>query len=194
VIGDPLVLEGRTVRLEPLTPAHAAALVAAANDGELWRSTVTIIPTAATIEGYLATAFKAKAAGQQYPFVTLDRATGTVIGTTRYLSIELAHRKLEIGSTWIGASHQRTSANTEAKYLMMRHAFEVLGAIRMQFITDALNTQSRRAIERLGAREEGILRNHMIMPGGRYRDSACYSIVEAEWPDVKRRLEERLAR
>jgi RimJ/RimL family protein N-acetyltransferase len=194
VITDPLVLEGETVRLEPLLPAHAAALVAAANDGELWRSTVTIVPSAATIDAYLATAFKAKAAGQQYPFVTILRATGAVIGTTRYLAIEPAHRKLEIGSTWLGASHQRTSANTEAKYLMMRHAFEVLHAVRMQFMTHALNTQSRRAIERLGAKAEGILRNHMIMPDGRYRDSACYSIVEAEWPEVKRFLEERLAR
>jgi RimJ/RimL family protein N-acetyltransferase len=189
-----VILEGLRVRLEPLEAGHAEALVAAADDGELWRSTVTVVPSRETIARYVARALEERANGRQYPFVIFHKASARVIGTTRYMNIEEAHRGREIGSTWIGASHQRSGVNTECKLLLLAHAFEQLGCIRVEFKTDVLNVQSREAILRLGAKEEGILRNHMIMPGGRLRDSACYSIVAAEWPSVRRRLEERLAR
>jgi N-acetyltransferase len=190
---DPITLEGTHVQLEPLVPAHAEALLAAAADGELWNLWVTVVPSRATMSDYLATAFRAQADGRELPFVIRDRATNRVVGTTRYRNIELTHRRVEIGSTWLGASAQRTAINTEAKLLLLTHAFETLGCIRVEFVTDVLNTRSRAAIERLGAKQEGILRAHMIMPGGRVRDSVYFSILAAKWPDVKSRLSARLA-
>jgi RimJ/RimL family protein N-acetyltransferase len=189
---SPVILEGQHVRLEPLSPAHEESLIAAAGDGELWNSTVTIVPSRATIGAYIATALNAQAEGHAIPFVIIQKSSGKVVGSTRYFHIERDHRRLEIGYTWLAASAQRTQVNTEAKLLLLTHAFERLGCIRVEFVTDVLNQQSRTAILRLGAMQEGVLRNHMIMPNGRYRDSVCFSIIEAEWPEVKAGLQAKL--
>lgn len=191
---SPIILEGQHVRLEPLSLAHEDSLVAAASDGELWNSTVTIVPTRDTISAYIGTALDMQAKGTALPFVIIQKPSGKVVGSTRYFHIERDHRRVEIGYTWLSASAQRTQVNTEAKLLMLTHAFEVWRCIRVEFFTDVLNHQSRAAILRLGAKQEGILRNHMIMPSGRYRDSVCFSITEAEWPEVKAGLETKLRR
>ncbi|MFB4204442.1 hypothetical protein KBTX_00722 [wastewater metagenome] len=192
---SPVTLEGREVRLEPLAAAHRDVLFAAAADGELWRSPVTVVPSSPqAMAAYIDDALAGQAQGRYLPFAVIRRATGRVVGTTRYRAIEPAHRRLEIGSTWLAAGVQRTAVNTEAKLLLLRHAFEVLGCARVEFLTDVLNERSRAAIARLGARQEGILRRHMVMPDGRHRDSACYSIIEPEWPAVRASLEARLRR
>jgi RimJ/RimL family protein N-acetyltransferase len=177
-----------------LLPADAEALVGAASDGELWSSSVTVVPTQATIDSYIAAALNAQACGTELPFVIVRKPSGQVVGSTRYYGIDRAHRRVEIGYTWLAASAQRTPVNTEAKLLLLTHAFEVLGAVRVAFVTDVLNQQSRTAILRLGAKQEGILRNHMIMPGGRQRDSVYFSIIRSEWTDIKTGLESKLAR
>lgn len=184
----PVVLEGQYVRLEPLSPAHEESLIAAAADGELWNSTFTIVPTRFDMGAYIAAALDAQAQGRELSFVIIQKSSGRVVGHTRFYDIERDYRSVEIGYTWLAASAQRTVVNTEAKLLLLTHAFEVWRCIRVALITDVLNEQSRLAILRLGAKEEGILRNQMIMPGGRYRDSVCFSIIEAEWPEVKARL------
>ena len=189
----PVTLEGQHVRLEPMSPAHEEALIAAAADGELWNSTVTIVPSRATIAAYIDTALKAQAEGHALPFVIIQESAGKVVGSTRYFHIERDHRRLEIGYTWLSSSAQRTKVNTEAKLLLLTHAFERLGSIRVEFVTDILNEQSRTAILRLGAKQEGVLRSHMIMPSGRYRDSVCFSIIKSEWPAVKAGLQAKLA-
>ena len=189
---SPIILEGRRVRLEPLSRASEAPLIAAAGDGELWNSTVTIVPAPVTMAAYIATALDAQARGVELPFVITRKSSGKVVGSTRFYCIERDQRSVEIGYTWLAVSAQRTGVNTEAKLLLLTHAFEVWGCIRVGFVTDELNQQSRTAILRLGAKQEGILRNHMIMPGGRYRDSVYFSIIEAEWPEVKARLEAKL--
>ncbi len=190
---SPVILEGQHVRLEPLSPAHEESLIAAAGDGELWNSTVTIVPSRATMAAYIASALKAQAEGQELPFVIIRKSSGQVVGTTRFYFINRDDRHVEIGYTWLAASAQRSGVNTEAKLLLLTHAFERWRCIRVAFITDVLNEQSRTAILRLGAKQEGVLRNHMVMPGGRYRDSVCFSIIEAEWPEIKARLEASLA-
>ena len=189
---SPIILEGQRVRLEPLSPESEASLIAAASDGELWNSTVTIVPTPVTMAAYIATALDAQARGVELPFVITRKSSGQVVGSTRFYCIERGQRSVEIGYTWLAVRAQRTGVNTEAKLLLLTHAFEVWGCIRVGFVTDELNQQSRTAILRLGAKQEGILRNHMIMPGGRYRDSVYFSIIEAEWPEVKARLEAKL--
>ena len=189
---SPVILEGRHVRLEPLSPAHEESLIAAAGDGELWNSTVTIVPSRANMAAYIASALNAQAQGRELPFVIIQKPSGHVVGSTRFFHIEPDHRRVEIGYTWLSASAQRTAVNTEAKLLLLTHAFDSLRCIRVEFVTDVLNQQSRTAILRLGAKQEGVLRNHMVMPGGRYRDSVCFSIIEAEWLEVKARLEARL--
>src|SRR5882672_10017704 len=191
---SPVVLEGYVVRLEPLSAAHEESLIAAAGDGELWNSTVTIVPSRATMAAYIASALNAQAQGYELPFVIIRKSSGQVVGTTRFYFIDRDNRHLEIGYTWLSASAQRTGVNTEAKLLLLTHAFEGLRCIRVALVTDALNQQSRTAILRLGAKQEGTLRNHMVMPSGRYRDSVCFSIIEAEWPEVKARLEADRAR
>jgi N-acetyltransferase len=191
---SPVILEGPLVRLEPLSPADEESLIAAASDGELWNSTVTIVPSRDTMAAYIAAALKAQAEGQELPFVIISKSSGQVVGTTRFYFINRDDRHVEIGYTWLAASAQRSGVNTEAKLLLLTHAFERWQCIRVALITDVLNQQSQAAILRLGAKEEGILRNHMIMPDGRYRDSVCFSIIEAEWPEVKIRLEARLAK
>lgn len=189
---SPVILEGQHVRLEPLSPAHEESLIAAAEDGELWKSSVTIVPSRATMANYIAAALKAQAQGRELPFVIIRKPSGRVVGHTRFYDIELADRRVEIGYTWLAASVQRTEVNTESKLLLLTHAFECWRCIRVALITDVLNQQSQSAILRLGAKHEGILRNHMVMPGGRYRDSVSFSIIEAEWPEVKARLEAKL--
>jgi RimJ/RimL family protein N-acetyltransferase len=190
----PLILEGPGVRLEPLLLSHKESLLAAAGDGNLWNSTVTVVPSRETVSDYIAQALAAQARGTELPFVIIQKSSGQVVGTTRFYSIACENRNLEIGYTWLAASAQRTGVNSEAKLLLLTHAFEKLRCIRIGFVTDVLNEQSRAAILRLGATEEGVLRNHLIMPGGRYRDSVCFSIIESEWPGVKARLEAKLKR
>jgi len=187
-----ITLEGIYVRLEPLLPAHEEELIAAADDGELWSSPVTIVPNRTTMAEYIAVALEAQAKGTELPFAIIRKTTGQVVGSTRFYNIELNNRRLCIGYTWLAASAQRTPVNTESKLLLLTHAFEFWQVIRVELVTDVLNQQSRDAILRLGAREEGILRNHMVMPSGRYRDSVCFSIIESEWPEVKARLQARL--
>jgi RimJ/RimL family protein N-acetyltransferase len=191
---EPITLEGSCVRLEPLSPSHQDALVKAASDGELWTLPYTIVPSKETIAEYIEKTLASQAQGLEQPFTIVDKQRGEIVGSTRYTQIKLAHRKLEIGYTWLAQSAQRTAINTEAKYLLLRHAFESLGCIRVELLTDILNERSQAAILRLGAKQEGTLRNHMIMPDGRYRDSVCFSIVESEWPGVRDRLLARLGR
>ena len=188
----PLTLEGEHVRLEPLTVAHQSALGLAAEDGELWKSTVTVVPSRSTMAGYLQTAFDAQAQGRELPFAIVRRPSGQVVGTTRYYNLNPGHRNAGIGATWLAASAQRPAVNTEAKLLLLTHAFETWQCLRIEFITDILNQPSRAALLRLGATQEGILRSHMLMPNGRIRDSVCFSIIRPEWPAIKARLPARL--
>jgi N-acetyltransferase len=189
----PLVLEGRHVRLEPLTPAHFDGLWEIARDPELWRWTQAQIKTREDIDRYLSIALEWQRGGHALPFATCSVAEGKPVGSTRFANIDRVNRRAEIGWTWIGRPWQRTAINTEAKLLMLRHAFEVEGCIRVELKTDVLNNQSRTAIRRLGAQEEGILRHHNITESGRRRDTVYYSVLEAEWPAVKQNLEARLA-
>jgi RimJ/RimL family protein N-acetyltransferase len=188
-----VTLEGQYTRLEPLSLAHQEALIAAAGDGELWNSIVTIVPTRDTVTEYIEAALTGQAQGSELPFVIIQKATNRVVGTTRFYYIQPQQRNAAIGYTWVSASAQRTSVNTEAKLLLLTHAFEHWRCVRIEFITDVLNEQSRAAILRLGAKQEGILRNHMIMPNGRIRDSVCFSIIAEEWPEIKVRLTTRLS-
>lgn len=189
---SPITLEGNHVRLDPLTPAHEESLIAAATDGELWNSTFTVVPSRETISAYLDAALEGQAQGRELPFVIIQKATGAVVGSTRFYFIDQENRSVEIGYTWLAAKAQRTAVNTETKLLLLTHAFEYWHCIRVALVTDVLNVQSQKAVLRLGARQEGVLRNHLIMPDGRYRDSVCFSIIEAEWPGVKARLEARI--
>lgn len=191
---EPVILEGTRVRLEPLSRNHVDALSEVGLDGNLWRWFVAPVSTWDDMRNYIETALREQAAGLSLPFATLEGKSGKPIGSTRYLNIDRAHRRVEIGSTWIARDWQRTAVNTEAKYLMLQHAFEKWGCIRVEFKTDSLNVPSRNAILRLGAKEEGIFRNHMITSSGRFRHSVYYSIVDSEWPAVKARLEEKLSR
>jgi RimJ/RimL family protein N-acetyltransferase len=190
----PVVLEGTAVRLEPLTMAHHAALTAVGLDEELWRLSPAQVRTAADMAAYIGVALAEQAAGRALPFAIVERAGGTVVGSTRYGAIDRNHRRLEIGWTWLGRAWQRTAINTEAKFLLLSHAFESLGCLRVELKTDVLNVRSRAAIARLGAREEGIFRKHMVTAGGRVRDTAYYAIVDDDWPAIKARLLARLGR
>ncbi|EIK96642.1 GNAT family acetyltransferase [Pseudomonas sp. M47T1] len=187
-------LEGPRIILRPLQRDDAAALVAAASDGELWNLPFTVVPSATTVSTYLDTALKGRDAGTVLPYATVLRETGEVIGSTRFWKVDRANRKLEIGSTWISRRWQRSFVNTEAKYLMLRHAFEVLECVRVQFTTDEINAPSRAAILRLGAKQEGIVRNERIMPDGRKRNSVRFSVIDEEWTAVRGALEARLYR
>lgn len=191
---SPIVIEGEHVRLDPLTHAHEKPLVAAAGDGELWNSDFTVVPTPRTINSYIEAALTGLERGDELPFAIVSKRMGIVVGTTRFYEIVPADRRVAIGYTWLARSAQRTPVNTETKLLLLRHAFEYWNCVRVEFITDVLNQQSRDAILRVGARQEGILRNHMIMPGGRIRDSVFFSVIAEEWPEVKANLEERLAK
>ncbi len=188
----PVTLDGRHVRMEPLSMAHHASLCEVAFEPEMWRWMLGDVATPDDVAQFINGALAEQAQGVSLPFATVDVATGRAIGSTRYLNISPANRRLEIGSTWIGAGWRRTAANTEAKLLMLRHAFETLGALRVEFKTDELNTRSRTAILRIGAQFEGIFRKHMVMPNGRVRNSAYYSIIDNEWPAVKAVLSAKL--
>lgn len=188
-----ITLEGQGIVLRPLQYTDADALLRAAADGELWNLTVTVVPSVTTIDSYLKKAFDGRDAGTVMPFVIVLKGTGEVIGSTRFWKIDPLNRKLEIGSSWISARFQKTFVNTEAKYLMLRHAFEVLDCVRVQFTTDELNHKSRNAILRLGARQEGVVRHERIMPDGRKRNSVRFSIIDDEWPQVRQNLEQKLA-
>ena len=190
---EPVTLSGKHVRLEPLSLAHHPALCEIGLDPELWRWTITQVLTPDQLRAYMETALQWQADGTAIPFATVDLTSGRVVGSTRFMTIDRQNRHVEIGSTWIAAPWQRTAVNTEAKYLMLRHAFEQWGCIRVELKTDSLNQKSRNAIARLGAKEEGIFRNHMICWGGRIRHSAWYSITSEEWPSVKAGLEAKLA-
>jgi N-acetyltransferase len=189
----PRSLEGPTIRLEPLTPAHLDGLCDAGLDPELWKLTVSRIRTRADMQRYLDEALMEQRAGTALPFATVWRASGRVIGSTRFGNASPPNRRVEIGWTWLARPWQRTGANTEAKYLMLRQAFEQWGCIRVELKTSALNQRSRAAILRLGAREEGILRHHMINEDGSLRDSVFFSLLAEEWPQARRRLEVMLA-
>lgn len=192
---EPVTLEGRHVRLEPLSlERHAEALVAVGLDPDLWRWTLSRVEGAADLRLYVEHALAEQAAGRALPFATVERAGGRVVGSTRFMAISVPHRRVEIGSTWIAKPWQRTTVNTEAKYLMLRHAFETWGCLRVELKTDMRNERSRRAMLRLGCVEEGTHRKHMINGLGEVRDTVYYSVVDDEWPAVKARLEWLLAR
>ena len=190
----PATLEGRTVRLEPLSADHLAGLVVAGRDPAIWTWMPADGSTREGMAGIVAGALAGRAIGTEDPLVTVERAGGRVVGSSRYLAISPAHLRVEIGWTWIDPAFQRTAVNTEAKLLMLGHAFDVLGCRRVELKTDALNERSRAAILGIGATFEGIFRKHLVMPGGRARDSAYYSILDDEWPAVRARLSARLER
>jgi N-acetyltransferase len=184
-----VTLEGRHMRLEPLTMAHLAGLAEVGLDEELWQWIPTPVRTAKEMETYIQTALDEQARGVSLPFAIVERASGKAIGSTRYGNIERTHHRVEIGWTWVARDWQRSAVNTEAKYLLLKHAFETLGCMRVELKTDSLNERSRAAILRIGALEEGIFRNHMITARGRIRHTVYFSIVDSEWPAVKTRLE-----
>lgn len=190
---SPIALEGRYARLEPLAHDHVDALAAVGCEPALWTWVPTPIATRDAMQRYVEAALSDQARGTALPFVQVERTTGTVVGTTRFGNIALDHRRVEIGWTWIGVPWQRTTINTEAKWLLLRHAFETLGCERVELKTDALNAPSRAAIQRIGGIEEGTLRRHMLTASGRWRDTVYYSILRDEWPAVSQRLATRLA-
>lgn len=189
----PVTLEGRYVRLEPLSQAHAAELARVALDPELWRWTPTQIETLEELDAYIDTAILLWRTGTALPFATIDASSGRAIGSTRFGNIDPQNRRVEIGWTWLGRDYQRKAFNTEAKLLMLTYAFERLRCERVELRTDALNVRSRTAIARLGAREEGTLRRHTLLPSGRWIDWVYYSVLADEWPAVRAGLEEKLA-
>ncbi|HEV3051967.1 MAG TPA: GNAT family protein [Longimicrobium sp.] len=189
----PVILQGSHVRLLPMTPEHVPALWRAGSDAELWHWTASQVHSEGDMRRYVDEALRAQAQGTALPFVTTLAETGEVVGSTRLANVDATHRRVEIGWTWIARPWQRTAINTEAKYLMLSHAFEALGCLRVELKTDALNQRSRSAILRIGAREEGVLRKHMITEGGRVRDTVYFSVTDDEWPAVKARLEQMLA-
>jgi RimJ/RimL family protein N-acetyltransferase len=191
---EPVILKGSRVRLEPLTLDHVTRLAEVALDPAIWQWTIARPTSETELRAWAETALAGRDAGSEFPYVTIDVATGRPIGSSRYMNIVLEHRRLEIGWTWVAPAWQRTGANREAKLLMLRHAFDDLGCRRVEFKTDSLNEPSRTALLGIGATFEGIFRNHMVMPGGRMRHSAYYSVIDDEWPDVRAGLERSLAR
>lgn len=190
----PVTLEGRFVRLEPLSRDHVEQLVEIGRDPSLWLWTLGQNHSDDEMRAYIEAAFAAQATQREVPFVTVERESGRVIGSTRYLNIDPYHRRLEIGYTWVAAPWQRSPINSEAKLLQLTDAFERLGALRVEFKTDSLNEKSRTALLGIGATFEGIFRNHMLTDTGRRRHSAYYSIIDEEWPAVRHHLEQRVAR
>ena len=190
---EPVTLAGRHVRLEPLAAKHHDALVEAAADGELWKLWYTSVPAPDAMRGWI-TAALAMREQQALPFVMRDLRDGSIVGSTRYFHVDPLHRRLEIGHTWHAQRAQRTGINTEAKLLLLGHAFEALQCIAVEFRTHWMNQQSRAAIARLGAKQDGVLRNHQRMADGSLRDTVVFSIIDAEWPAVKRHLQYKLER
>ncbi len=191
----PVVLEGKRVRMEPLSLGmHWEGLLAIGTDPDLWKWTLTSCDTPEKLRAYLETALREQSEGRALPFATRDLVSGQVAGCTRFGNIDLGNRRVEIGWTWVGRSWQRSHVNTEAKYLMLRHAFETVGCVRVELKTNALNERSRNAMLRIGCREEGTFRKHLVNERGVWRDSVFFSILDDEWPTVKARLEERMKR
>lgn len=190
---DEVTLRGRHATLLPLEPAHAPALADAARDGDLWQLWFTSVPAPEAMGAEIARRLALRASGSMLPFAVLD-AAGVPAGMTTYMHIDAASRRVEIGSTWYARRVQRTPLNTECKRMLLAHAFEQLGCIAVEFRTHRLNQPSRRAIERLGAQLDGVLRSHMRLADGTLRDTAVYSITAAEWPSVRRHLDHQLAR
>lgn len=191
---SPVILSGRHVTLEPLSTDHVDALARACADGELWKLWYTAVPQPEAMADYVDKALAMQAEGTALPFAVRATATGDIVGCTRYLHVDAAHRHVEIGATWYARSVQRSGVNTECKALLLRHAFEVLGCIRVELRTHWMNQTSRAAIARLGAKQEAVLRNDRILPDGSYRDTVVFSIIESEWPAVKRHLAFKLER
>ena len=185
---EKVTLEGRFVRLEPLALSHKVELCDAIRDGELWKLWVTFVPHPDNIEGFFDFANSSYETGFGLTFATIDKRTGKVVGSTRFMRTELGHKRTEIGFTFLAKSTQKTVINTEAKLLMLTHAFEILKLNRVELVTDVLNENSKRAILRIGAKEEGVLRSHMVMPDGRVRDSVMHSILKEDWDEVKKGL------
>jgi N-acetyltransferase len=190
---EPVTLSGQAVRLEPLTLEHVPALAAVGLEPGLWLWTPTAVANAQEMRTYVSIALEEQRRGLALPFAIVHRASGQAIGSTRYANIDIGNRRLEIGWTWVISSFQRTVVNTEAKLLLLTHAFEVLGMNRVEFKTDVLNEKSRNALLRLGAVEEGIFRKHLITASGRVRDTVYFSILDTEWPAIKAQLVERSA-
>jgi RimJ/RimL family protein N-acetyltransferase len=191
---EPCTLRSARVRLEPLGPEHAEALRAAAADGELWNLRVTSVPTPDDTENYIAAALAGCAAGHMLPFAVRDLEDDRIVGSTRYHDIVPAVDRVEIGYTWYAGSRQRSAVNTECKLLLMAHAFETLGAKLVGWRTDNFNFASQRAIERLGAKKDGVLRHHALRRDGTIRDTVMYSVTAAEWPEIAAHLRWQLAR
>ncbi len=191
---EPIVLEGKRVRLEPMAQEHLPGLCRAGLQPGVFRWYVDPVGTGQEMRAWVERALAGGAAGTELPWVTIERSSGSVVGSSRYMNVDPLHHRLEIGSTWLTPALQGSGINTEAKLLQLGHAFESLGAIRVEFKTDSLNERSRGALTAIGATFEGILREHMIVADGRHRHSALYSIVAEEWPDLKQRLEQRVAR
>ncbi len=191
---DPITLQGRHIRLEPLSLDHLPGLLAVGLDPVLWRWTLNKVSTPADLEHYVETALAEQRAGSSLPFATVLQSTGQVIGSTRFGNISLPNKRMEIGWTWVARPWQRSGANTEAKLLMLTHAFETLDCARVELKTNVLNTQSRTAMLRIGCVEEGVLRQHAIADDGTTRDTIYYSILRGEWPGVRERLEGLLRR
>lgn len=192
---QPVTLTGKLVRLEPLGAGHAQELFEAAQDSDIWAYMPANLSGSLTdMHAWITQALDGQEAGTELPFAIRGLASGRLCGSTRYMEITPAHHGLEIGWTWLGASARRTGINTECKYLLLQHAFETLGAIRMQFKTDSRNLRSQNAIERIGGVREGVLRNHRILSSGYYRHSMYFSIIESEWPEVKANLLRKMER
>ncbi|MBV9851367.1 MAG: GNAT family N-acetyltransferase [Armatimonadetes bacterium] len=191
----PILLTGQRARLVPMEPDHAAGLWEAGRHPDIWRYMPVARPEAlADMQGLVRAALAEQARGTSLPFTIMDQETNAIVGSTRFLDIVPVHRQLEIGWTWLTPAAQRTRINTECKYLLLRHAFETLGLIRVQLKTDARNERSQRAMERIGAIREGVLRRHRILPDGFVRDSVYYSVIVEEWPQAKAHLERLLDR
>jgi RimJ/RimL family protein N-acetyltransferase len=192
IVVVPATLRGKTVRLESLRIEHVGPLAHGGLDPLLWRWIPVQVSTSDEMRTYVLTALDEQKRGVSVPFAIIDQISGQVIGSTRYANIEPAHRRLEIGWTWLTPAFQRTAANTEAKLMLLTHAFETLGAQRVEFKTDARNDRSREAILRIGAVEEGTFRKHMVMSTGRARDTVYFSVIDSEWPAVKTKLQSRM--
>lgn len=191
---EPIILEGTHIRLAPLSLSHHGELCEVGLDERLWRLTTIRLETAEDMFSYIQTALQGQAEGTTLPFVMIEKASEKIVGTSRYHSINQAHRRLEIGFTWVAVPWQRSSINTEAKYLMLKHAFEEYGCVRVEFKADASNEPSCRALLRIGARQEGVLRQYVISTHKGVRDLALFSIIDREWPEIKANLEKKLQR
>ena len=191
---DPVTLEGEHATLVPLNRSHLDDLAEATKDGELWKLWYTVVPTAEDMAGEIDRRLGLQEAGSMLPFTTIENATGQAVGMTTYMNIDAASKRVEIGSTWNRKRVQRGPMNTECKFMLLRHAFETLDCIAVEFRTHFFNHQSRCAIERLGAKLDGVLRNHMVMADGSFRDTCCYSIIASEWPTVKTHLSYQMSR